>query len=281
MITDNLTNELFLAITLKKPRYATFLANFEKILSENNFQVSFLQSTKDIWARDYMPIQLNPDSFIQFKYDPDYLKFKSYRHLLSNQDDICSKLNLHINKSDLVVDGGNVVKGSTKVIMCDKVFHENPNVPEKTLIETLQTLLKVQQLIFVPWDKKFDYIGHADGMVRFIDDKNVLINAYDQANEKSDHPHRLRLALHNAGLKYHEIPYNPYSNAKNEDATGIYLNYLQMNDIVFVPTFGLPEDSEAIKRLEQFFPKVISVESTTIAKEGGVLNCISWNIFRS
>ena len=31
-------------------------------------------STKDIWCRDFMPVHLAPEHFIQFRYDPDCLK---------------------------------------------------------------------------------------------------------------------------------------------------------------------------------------------------------------
>ncbi len=86
--------------------------------------------------------------------------------------------------------------------------------------------------------------------------------------------------LEKAKLKYIEVPYNPYSNKTNLDAKGIYLNYLQMKDIIFVPVYGLKEDEQAIKILKSVFPKekIVPVPSIEIAKQGGVLNCISWNV---
>ncbi len=81
------------------------------------------------------------------------------------------------------------------------------------------------------------------------------------------------------------MPYNPYLNNKGLDATGIYLNYLQMKGIIFVPVFGLKEDKKALAIIKSVFPKenIVPVRSNEIARQGGVggggiLNCISWNI---
>ena len=163
--------------------------------------------------------------------------------------------------------------------MCDKVFSENPLYKEKTLIKKLEELLEVDRIIFVPWQKEIDFIGHADGMVRFLDEKTVLINDYDY-EEDGEFVSSFKASIHNAGLDWIEIPYNPYDNKFDLDASGIYINYLQILDIIFVPQFKFAEDDKAMKKLKSLFPKskIVPVLSNEIAREGGVLNCISWNI---
>ena len=39
----------------------------DKVLKENNIHYKFLSNTKDIWAVDYMPIQVQKEKFIQFR----------------------------------------------------------------------------------------------------------------------------------------------------------------------------------------------------------------------
>jgi agmatine deiminase len=52
-----------------------------------------------------------------------------------------------------------------------------------------------------------------------------------------------------------------------------------MNGIVFVPKFGIKEDDIAVKAFEKIFGKpIVQVDSSEIANDGGVLNCITWNI---
>src|SRR5579863_10097868 len=176
MITDRQTNKLYLAECLKE-RQPTFFPRFEIVLNECNIQIHWLKNTKDIWAVDYMTIQISKEKFVQFRYNPDYLQLKKYQKTISDVDSICKVIPLTTQKSNLVVDGGNVIKAGNKVIMCDKVFAENKKINEKDLIKQLKELFQIDKLFFVPWDTD-DYTGHADGMVRFINDETVLINKY-------------------------------------------------------------------------------------------------------
>ena len=277
MIHDRETNFLYLADKLNQEKYSAFLARFEKVLIENDIQYEYLSNTKDIWAVDFMPVQIRADKFVQFEYEPDYLQGKTKRKTISDVDSICNSINLLPVKSKLIVDGGNVIRTNDKVIMCDKVFKENSNLSEKELIKQLRDTFEVDNLFFVPWDKT-DFTGHADGMVRFIDNDTVLINDYSK--EEPIYQRTFRMALYNAGLDWREIPYNPYDNNSQYNAEGVYLNYLQMKQAVIVPTFKRKEDEKVVKILEQVFKgqTIATVDSNEIAIEGGILNCITWNI---
>lgn len=91
---------------------------------------------------------------------------------------------------------------------------------------------------------------------------------------------QIKLAFHNAGLNYIEVPYNPYKNKSDLQANGIYINYLHMKQAVVIPTFGIAEDEKAVRQFEELFSghTITTIDSNDIANEGGVLNCISWNI---
>ena len=177
----------------------------------------------------------------------------------------------------MVVDGGNVSKTKDKVIMCDKVFAENNHLSEKEVIRQLENLFQVDKLYFVPWDVN-DFTGHADGMVRFIDRNTVLINDYSK--EEPEFQRCFRMALHNAGLDWIELPYNPPYDPTYISARGLYLNFLQMKQAIIVPTFKSKFDDKAIKVLEQVFKgqTIATIESNELANKGGIINCISWNI---
>lgn len=276
MITDSQTNTLFLADCLpnKQPK---FYKRFQKVLANCKINYQFLPNTKDIWAVDFMPVQISKDKFVQFTYDPDYLKTKEYCKTISDVDTICKAIQLTVKKSALVVDGGNVIRAKDKVIMCDKVFHENKHLGEKELIKQLQQLLQVDKLYFVPWDKN-DFTGHADGMVRFIDSNTVFINDYSK--ETPEYQRCFRMSLHNAGLDWIELPYNPPYDPTFTSARGNYLNYLQMRQATIIPTFKTKHDDKAVQIIEQAFKgqTIATVDSNELADEGGILNCITWNI---
>lgn len=276
MITDRQTNRLFLAdcLPLKQPK---FYQRFERVLNNCSIEFLFLPNTKDIWAVDFMPVQISKEKFVQFTYNPDYLQPKKYQKTISDVDSICKAINLTTNKSKLIVDGGNVSRASDKVVLCDKIFHENKSISERDVIKQLQGHFEVDKVFFVPWDRS-DFTGHADGMVRFIDKDTVLINDYSKENQEFQRC--FRMSLHNAGLNYIELPYSPPNDQKSISARGVYLNYLQMKQAILVPTFKSNVDEKAIRVLEEVFKgqNITTVDSNELADEGGILNCISWNI---
>src|SRR5665647_2292351 len=119
MINDRETNFLYLADKLKQKKYFAFLERFEKVLIENDIPYKFLSNTNDIWAVDYMPVQISTDKFVQFEYNPDYLQNETQRKTISCVDSICKSINVLPIKSKIIVDGGNVIRTTNKVIMCD------------------------------------------------------------------------------------------------------------------------------------------------------------------
>jgi agmatine deiminase len=218
-----------------------------------------------------MPIQVSKDKFIRFKYDPDYLKPKKYVHLKTDSKLVCDDIGLKYAESSINLDGGNVVKTNKRAILCDKVLIENPHLSKVELEKQIIELFQIEKLIFVPWEgENCDYTGHSDGMVRFIDDNTVLFNEY--------HKDYLKEPLSNAKL---EMVLLPCDNGKDyESAIGYYINFLLMKQALIVPTFKGKDPSAALKTLEEAFPnkKILTIESNEIAKDGGVLNCIGWNI---
>jgi agmatine deiminase len=279
MIPDSQTNTLYLADCLPT-KHLKFFAEFEAVLKKCGIAFQLLPHTKDIWAVDYMPIQVRLDKFVQFVYKPNYLQSKKWVKTISDVDSICNSIKLNRIKSNIVLDGGNVIKSTDKVIMCDKIFLENPNYSRRQLSDKLRELFEVDKLYFIPQQPK-DYTGHSDGMLRFLDNKTVIINDYSK--EKPEFQRAFKIALDNAGLDYIEIPYNPYGNKTYSQANGSYINFLQMQNTVIIPTFGIKEDEIAVRQFEQLFSgyQIATIDSNEVANNGGILNCITWNILKA
>lgn len=278
MITDRQTNFLYLADTLPK-NYPDFYKRFENVLRDCKITFDFLPQTKDVWAVDYMPIQTDLNKFVRFVYNPTYLQTKKYLKTISDVDEICKAIGIETFKTDIIIDGGNVTRWTNKVIMTDRVFKDNPTFERKQLIKALYELLQVDKIYFVP-EQPGDFTGHSDGMVRFLDEHTVIINDYNQ--EEEWFYRAFKIAIHNTGLDYITIPYNVYDNKSNDHANGDYINYLQMENTVIIPTFGIKEDDLAVRQLETIFAgqTIATVESNEIAYDGGIINCITWNILK-
>lgn len=278
MITNSQTNFLYLADTLPK-KYPKFYSQFEKVLHQCNLEFELLPNTKDIWAVDYMPIQTEQDRFVRFTYTPSYLKTKKYLKTITDVDSICKEININTDKTNIILDGGNIINSKNTVIMTERVFIENPTYQRKELINKLHEILQIDKLFFIP-EQPNDFTGHADGMIRFIDETTLLINDYSQ--EKEWFRKAFEIAIRNTGLDFQKITYPIYNNKNIHQANGDYINYLQMNNTIIIPTFGIKEDNQAVKQLETIFSEhtIKTIDSNEIANDGGVLNCITWNILK-
>jgi agmatine deiminase len=276
MISDNQTNKVYFSEHLKSDlRFSATCNEITKILDSFEVRYEFLEKTKAIWARDYMPIQVSEDKFIEYRYDPDYLQstVKGDRDSKTYPDIVCDWLNLETIKTDIILDGGNVIKSKNCVILTDKVVSENQFWYDKTiLVKTLKELFEVQHIILIPWPKAEDY-GHADGMLRFIDEKTVLINEVEKTA-------RLEKELKAHGLNWEYIRYTVDN--LNEDLNWAYINFLQTKDLILLPKLNIDEDEQAFEQIKIYYPdyarnkRIVQVDVTEIVKYDGALNCISW-----
>ncbi|OFY87593.1 MAG: hypothetical protein A3K10_03280 [Bacteroidetes bacterium RIFCSPLOWO2_12_FULL_31_6] len=266
--------------SLLKQQFPKLTANIEKELNSQKIAFSYLSHTKDIWCRDYMPIQIGKDEFVLFNYFPSYLKGAS--KLRTNNKKVCEKHGINYTFSQIILDGGNVVRHNDKAILTDRIFAENKTkIGDSSLLNKLEKLLK-SEIIIIPTEE-VDVVGHADGMVRFIDNKTVLVNDYSKTDSQKSFQEKLYSALVSINLEIVFTPYFPDENwfSKNKydiaPATGVYMNFLQVGETIFLPQFSIPQDKTAVTFFLNYF-NVITIDCKELAKHGGLLNCISWEI---
>lgn len=266
-------------------KYPETCKNLIAILEKHHVKYSFIKGTKDIWCRDYMPVQTASGKFIQFKYDPSYLKGKKeWEELRSDPKEVREKndwlAKLNVEESEINLDGGNVLICDGRAILSDRIFSENPKKEKVALIEELSKLLECE-VIIIPALKSQneDLTGHADGMVRFVD-RNIIIGNERRPNEYQYMKDGLQKAIDTFGLTYIDIPFFEDKDPKHpESAIGIYVNYLEVNDLIVLPIFGRDEDKQAIDIIQKAFPnkQVETIDYNDVAKEGGLLNCTTWS----
>ncbi len=252
-------------------RYPESSDNLFRALKTEGLEYRLLENTRDVWIRDFMPIKTKSGKLISFRYEPGYLKDSP--ELKTNfLSDINSALRLPVTKSDIILDGGNVVfsPDRERAILSDRVFAEN-DIPRDELIHLLETLLEAE-ITVIP-SLISDMTGHADGMVRFADCNTVVIN---EPYSKYSHETKVEKALQKKGLRTVALPFFWQAGAPIS-AVGSYINYLETERIIFLPIFGVPADESAISAAEEIFKKKITpVNINEIAADGGLLNCISW-----
>lgn len=262
---------LYFSSQLNTPKYKPAAERMFAALDLFNIKYKLLNNTNDIWARDYMPVKTKSGKYVSFRYEPSYLA--DDLQLRTNfKTDIAPNFKFdNLVYTDINLDGGNVVfsPSKEKVIISDRVFSENPEYDKNTLLLELENLLEASVLI-IP-SLKSDMTGHADGVVRFVDENTVVTNA---PLSPYGFETKVKKSLQNYGFNVINFSYF-YS--KGDSAVGCYLNYLATEKSIFLPVFGVDTDNEAIKLAKNIFDKtIIPVNINEIAEYGGLLNCISW-----
>lgn len=250
--------------------YPTDAETLFTALAAHDVPYALLDGTSDIWLRDFMPVRTRSGKLASFRYEPSYLR--DCPGLRTDfRRDIAPQLALTPVYADINLDGGNMVfsPSGARVLISDRVFSENPELPPAALVHELSELLEAEVLI-IP-SLKSDMTGHADGMARFLDDRTVLCN---RPLSSCGFEQQVKRAVQDCGLDAVDFPFVP---AGGVSAVGCYLNYLETEQAVLLPVFGIEQDAEAETFARQLFSKEIApVNIREIAQQGGCLNCISW-----
>jgi len=273
---DSQTNKVYFSKLLKK-NYTKFSKELFKILDKHSINYELISNTKDIWMRDYMPIQKKNGIFIRYIHKPDYLV--GYSTLRTKPKHASKFLNTtKIIDLELNLDGGNIVKYENKIICTSKIFKANSNFSKKEILEILKSKLSIEEVIIIP-EQQFDMTGHSDGLVRFIDKSRVMISPYKKEDSKFGKELIASLLKHN--LEIMTLPSKGYFTEK-DGATWIpYINYMHVKNLLILPVVGNKVDNDVIEFFKQHFPSctIEWLDTTKIIEQGGALNCISWNIY--
>lgn len=277
MILSSETNKVYFSTHLKSD-YPELFQELKSALEQHGIDVDLLQDTADYWCRDYMPIQVDDDTYVKYKYFPDYLNKPTKRDYITDVNNPWSNLGMDdkrlIDLSDIIIDGGNVVKTPYHVIMTDKIYHENPQYADRKgeLIWRLENAFQ-SELLVTPWHRSKDVCGHTDGMVRYIKNKDLLIGNF--SNYASRIGKKVRSVLEEHGYVVHELPL-PYDVLDS----WAYINFLQTSKVILIPGLDLKTDIIALDYLQSLFnvPIIQILAPHIIRKYGGTFNCLSWNI---
>lgn len=262
---------LYFSSQLNIPKYKPAADRMFAALDLFNIKYKLLNNTKDIWLRDFMPVKTKSGKYVSFRYEPSYLADDP--QLRTNfKTDIAPSFKVdNLVYTDINLDGGNVAFSPSKerVIISDRVYSENSSWHKAELTAKLAKLLEAN-VIIIP-SLKSDMTGHADGMVRFVNENTVVTNA---PLSPYGFETKVKKSLQNYGFNVIDFPYF-YS--KCDSAVGCYLNYLETEKFIFLPVFSVDTDNKAVQTAKHIFHKaIIPVNINEIAADGGLLNCISW-----
>lgn len=288
---DSKTNTVFFSSQLSAT-YRKCKKEILNALKDNGIHVgNNIRATKDIWARDYMPIQISENSFVRYKYSPDYLIEAGKAAFITNKTDCPFLLDKEIIDCDLILDGGNIVICGNKIILTEKVFNENKNLSQFEITSRIEEAFG-KQVIWIPCDpleqedaksEKELPLCHADGILHAIDHKTILLSNY------GDCAPEYRAKLIERLSPYFRIEEYSFGKAHTKKSW-IYINYLQIGKVILLPVVGEEADDLAVAKLKSLFNNditVLKIDSNELTFDaadrnvGGSLHCISWNVYDS
>lgn len=279
MIPNRNTNTVYFSRLLSLDcRFENSYEKLAALLNKHRITHKFIEETVDIWCRDYMPIQIEKEQFVQFRYEPSYLK--KDLELQSEPRKVCNANGISPKYSKINLDGGNIVNWSDRAIITDRIFDENPEFSSKIkLIKEVEILLGVE-IIVIP-QINTDMTGHADGLVRFVNRDTILGN--NRNLELKYWSNGINKILKEHGINYIDIPFLDHKERKYPDhAIGCYINYLEVSDLIILPIFETSDnkDNEVIKLFENIFTdrNIEALNFNDIGLHGGLLNCTTWTI---
>ena len=117
-------------------RYPALCRQLTELLGTYGIPVRFLEGTKNIWTRDYCPIQVAANRFVKFRYFSVYLRGEHVWLVTDALTTICPA-NRRPGElptvRHLLVDVGNEVATRSTAIVTDKVYRENTGQPRERL----------------------------------------------------------------------------------------------------------------------------------------------------
>ena len=236
----------------------------------------------DIWLRDTGPLVREDGTALRPAFNGWGGKF-----LMPGDATIGARLaedaGLPVRTTDYVLEGGAIeMDGTGRALTTEQCLlnpNRNPGLSRGKIETRLHDDLGVTDLIWLKDGLLNDHTdGHVDNLARFIAPKRVVLPAAtgtDDPNAAVYDDAAGRIGA--AGLELVRIP-SPGRIVMGEAIEpASYVNFAICNTVVVVPTFGVPQDEEAVAAIEALFPgrTAIGLPADAVLAGGGGFHCAS------
>jgi agmatine/peptidylarginine deiminase len=241
--------------------------------------VLLVDEIHDIWMRDFTTI--NPFNPTQFTYSWSSMSKSESKDVQNSFNDIADKLNIVRQKTNLIIDGGNIVDNYNSKLITTTRFLEDNKLTVAEGKEKLKELLHAKEVAILEPDE--DILAHSDGIVSWIDDNTLLVNDYGEDKEYRD---LVINELKNSfpDTKIIEVPVIFQENKPGEwegfnSACGVNLNAVLTKNNLYVPTFGIENDEKVLGIIKANTSKnVIPISAEKVCSMGGSVRCLTWQV---
>ena len=258
--------------------------------SENLFFVKY--KTNDTWARDCSALcvsEENKTKLLDFTFNAWGGKFKADKdNAMSHAIAQCYENEMQ--SIDFVLEGGAIESNGQGMLLttteCMLSPNRNPKLCNVQITQQLKEYLGVAHILYLNhgYLAGDDTDSHIDTLARFIAKDTIM---YVKCSDETDeHYHQfklmeeeLRMIANEDNLKLIPLPFPDALYYEGERLPATYANFLFVNGAVLVPTYNVPQDTEALSIFKKYFPsrEIIGIDCSVLIRQHGSLHCVSMN----
>lgn len=255
----------------------------------------------DTWTRDYGPITVMKDDRIRaldFGFNGWGLKFASDKDNLVNlklSEKHLFSSDVYRNERAFVLEGGSVETDGEGTLLtttrCLCSPNRNGGLSKKEVETKLQNLLGVNHVLFLDYGalEGDDTDSHIDTLARLAPDNSIIFTGCRNVDDSQfEELLKMRAQL----TMFRNAEGNPFNLIElplpdaifDEDGNRLpatYANYLVTDNVIFMPTYGQPEnDRLAMQTVKIAYSshKVVGIDCNTLIKQHGSLHCATMQI---
>jgi agmatine deiminase len=265
----------------------------------------FRAATDRVWLRDSGPTFVVKDDagspgedrvgLIDWKFNA-WAKYEDWKNDDRLPAYVAKKLRLRswqpqVGVKRLVLEGGSVdVDGqgllmTTEECLLSEVQQRNPGISREVLEQAFRDYLGIEQVLWL--DRGIagdDTHGHVDDLARFVRPGTIVLSAEADASDDNHVPLRDNLArlramrdLRGQPFEIVELPLPAPVHFNGQRLPASYANFYIANVGVLVPVFNDPNDTRALRALEELFRDrpVIPIYCRDLVWGLGALHCMT------
>ncbi len=248
--------------------------------------------TNDAWCRDHGPSfvfekESGTKTIVNWGFNSWGGK---YPFALDNQIPrlAAEALQLPLVDPGLIMEGGSIEVNGAGCLLTTTACLLNPNRNPGHTREAIEAALRryygAQQIVWlgdgIAGD---DTDGHVDDMTRFVGESKIVTAVERDSNDANFEPLRENLARLRAvrlpggrALDIAELPMPQPVFADGMRLPASYANFYIANAAVILPTFGCPQDAEALDILQACFDRpVVGLDARDVVFGLGTFHCLS------
>lgn len=261
-------------------------------------QLIFVQAAaNDTWARDFGPLCVHDSHGKLLAYD---FIFNAWGDKFSAELD--NQINQHIFKQlgtphqaiDWVLEGGSIEYDGNGTLLTTRACllntNRNPSANQQKVETNLKDWFGCQQVLWLDHGalQGDDTDAHIDTLARFIPNNGIV---FQGCQEPTD-PHFSGLDAMKKQLaqfknqqqqtyQLFELPWpDAQYNQQQARLPATYANFLIINHAVLLPVYGVSQDRQAIRVMQQAMPgyQIIPIDCRIVIEQFGSLHCLTMQL---